>query len=384
MTSSPEPPAAWRVEQVYPALELYKPIDLTFSPGSRELFVVDSHCRIWRLDTRTSPPAKSLLLDLRQVHQPVNTVLGFTFHPDYPDQPYLYVNYNEPGPKAQGSYLARFTVDLTSTPQAVPESKKVLIRWASGGHNGCALVFGPDGYLYFSTGDGSPPYPPDGRYFTGQNNSDILSCILRIDVDRSDPGKPYAIPPDNPFLGKQGIRPEIWAFGLRNPFRIAFDARTGDLWAGDVGWEKWEMVHRIRRGGNYGWALKEGPNTEISTAIEIVPGPGPIVPPLAVHPRSEAASITGGQVYYGERYPELFGAYIYGDWVTGRFWALKNEEDRVVWHQELCNTSIKPISFALDPQGELLILDYNEKKTAGSIAWFPIRPPGAIRTFLLG
>ena len=380
VTGSPEPPAAWRVERIYPELELHKPIDLTFLPGSRELCIVDSQCKIWRIDTSVDPPAKNLLLDLRQVHQPVGSVLGFTFHPDYPARSYVYVNYNEPGLREEGAYLARFTLSGARPVQVLPESKKVLLRWASGGHNGCALAFGPDGYLYFSTGDAAPAYPPDSRYYTGQNNADILSCILRIDVDVPEAGEPYAVPPDNPFFGVPGVRPEIWAFGFRNPFRIAFDARKGDLWVGDVGWEMWEMIYRIRRGGNYGWALTEGPNPHIPLAVEVVPGPGPILPPVAAHPHSEAASITGGQVYYGERYPELFGAYIYGDWETGRFWALKNQEDRIVWHRELCDTSLKPIAFALDPRGELVILDHNgglyqlaPNPERGSAADFPTR-----------
>src|SRR6185503_9513521 len=147
------------------------------------------------------------------------------------------------------------------------------------------------------------------------------------------------------------------AFGFRNPWRTSIDPATGDLWVGDVGWDQWEMVYRVRRGGNYGWSITEGPNPRVRTDVR--PGPGPILPPLHALSHADAASITGGHVYHGERFPALRGAYLYGDWETGRFWALRHEGDRLISNDELCDTALKPISFALDPQNELLILDYN-------------------------
>src|SRR5262249_10436625 len=158
---------------------------------------------------------------------------------------------------------------------------------------------------------GTGPNPPDGRD-TGQDISDLLGGILRIDVDRTDPAEPrgasprknYAIPPDNPFIKTPGARPEIYAYGMRNPFRMSFDRPTGDLWVGDVGWELWEMIYKVQKGGNYGWSVKEG-------RLEIRPnakrGPTPILPPTIDFPHTEAASITGGYVYRGKRLPELYG-----------------------------------------------------------------------------
>ena len=167
----------------------------------------------------------------------------------------------------------------------------------------------------------------------------------------------YAVPKDNPFLKTPGARPEVWAFGFRNPFRMSFDRATGDLWVGDVGWEQWEMVYRIARGGNYGWPITEGPNTRVRTDVK--PGPGPILPPVVAIPHSEGASVTGGRVYHGKKFPKLKDAYIFGDWETGKFWALRHKNGQLVSNDELCKTTLKPVCFAADRDGELLILDYN-------------------------
>src|SRR5436309_900374 len=179
------------------------------------------------------------------------------------------------------------TSRLTGTPEPPrcdPKSEKILITWLAGGHNGCDMHFGPDGFLYISTGDGADPNPPD-RLDTGQDLSDLLSSILRIDVDREDPGKPYAVPPDNPFVNMAGARPEIWSYGFRNPWRMSFDRATGDLWVGDVGWELWEMVYRVTKGGNFGWSVMEGRQ---QVRPEAKRGPTPILPPALDFPHTEA------------------------------------------------------------------------------------------------
>ena len=161
----------------------------------------------------------------------------------------------------------------------------------AGGHNGAHLQFGPDGCLYISTGDGGQSFPPDGRN-TGQDISDLLAAILRIDVDHPDPGKLYSIPADNPFVSTAGARGEIWAYGLRNPWKICFDPADGSLWVGDVGWEMWEMIYRIERGGNYGWSIVEGQPSRCTPSGKR--GPTPILPPTVEHDHTEARSITGG------------------------------------------------------------------------------------------
>lgn len=375
LTGSPHPPSPYAVERLHPARNFRNPVDLAWLPGTDRLVVAEQGGKLWSFDTRSPAAEPALLIDLRPHHQPFDNVLGFTFHPGFATNRHLYVNYNEPGGRPQGAFLSRFTVTMEDPPRIDPASEKVILRWLSGGHNGCTLAFGNDGMLYVSTGDAGDAAPPDGKYRTGQDLSDLLSSILRLDVDRATGTNGYVVPPDNPFVGTPGARPEIWAFGFRNPWRMSFDRVTGDLWVGDVGWEEWEMVHRVVRGGNYGWPITEGPNLRVLTDVR--PGPGPILPPVHAVPHSDGASITGGHVYRGSRLPALRGAYLYGDWETGRFWALRHEDGRLLANEELCDTALKPISFTLDPRGEWVILDY----AGGLYQLVPNRAPAANTAF---
>ena len=254
-----------------------------------------------------------------------------------------------------------------------PKSEKVLIQWYSGGHNGGCLKFGPDGYLYIATGDGTAPAPPDA-FDTGQDCSDLLSSILRIDVNRESGGVPYAVPADNPFVGYKDVRPEIWSFGFRNPWKMSFDRATGDLWVGDVGWELWELVYKVEKGGNYGWSVMEGRQP---VKPEGRRGPTPILPPLVDHPHTEAASVTGGFVYRGDRLPELKGQYIYGDYVTGKMWSLDYHPDRPVTPTPLANTGLQIIGFAEDHGGELYLMDFER---TGKIYRLNRNPARAVNT----
>ena len=297
----------------------------------------------------------NLALDLAKLHPDLTAFYGLAFHPRFEENRYLYVCYVLKNDLADGSVVARFTASRTDPPVIDPKSEQVILRFWSGGHNGGCLDFGNDGYLYLSTGDGAGPSPPD-TLNTGQDCSDLLSSILRIDVDHPEPGKPYRIPPDNPFIGITGVRPEIWSFGFRNPWRMSIDHATGDLWVGDVGWELWEMIYKVKRGGNYGWSVMEGPQP---VHVEGRRGPSPILPPTKAHPHSEAASITGGYVYHGTRLPELAGAYIYGDYQTGTVWSLRVQGDRVIEHKELARTPIHLAAFGEDRAGELYLVDHD-------------------------
>jgi len=357
VVGSPNPPAPYAARRLHPLIKFEGPVDLCFSPNSQRLFVAEQGGKIWSFNPAEPGSRPSLALDLRKHHRPLDSILGFTFHPGFATNRFIFINYNEPGGRENGSFVSRFTFSSLNPPVIDPTSERVILRWFSGGHNGCTLAFGPDGRLYISAGDSADPDPPDGKRNTGQDLSDFLASILRIDVDRAEGTNTYSVPSDNPFVNVPGVRPEIWAFGFRNPFRMSFDRATGDLWVGDVGWELWEMVYRVQRGGNYGWPINEGPNLNVRTDVR--PGPGPILPPVHSVPHSDGASITGGQVYHGKRLPRLRGAYIYGDWETGKFWALRHENGRLISNDELCDTSLKPVSFALDPQGELLVLDHN-------------------------
>ncbi len=357
VVGSPNPPAPYTVERLFPKLHFNNPVDLALLPGSDRLLVLEQGGKLFSFPVRAEVEQVDPVFDFRSHHQPFDSAYTFAFHPRFAENRFVFVCYVEPGGRTNGTHISRFTLSASTPPVIDPRSERVIIRWVSGGHNGCTLAFGNDGMLYISTGDADDPDPPDGKRKTGQDISDLLSSILRIDVDRADGTNSYSIPRDNPFANTPGARPEVWAFGFRNPWRMSFDRATGDLWVGDVGWEQWEMVYRVRRGGNYGWSITEGPNLNVRTDVK--PGPGAILPPIHAVPHSEGASITGGHVYRGSKLPRLRGAYVYGDWETGKFWALRHDGDRLVSNDELCDTSLKPVSFALDAAGELLVLDYS-------------------------
>jgi len=353
---SPNPPAPYTVERLFPKLRFNNPVDLAALPGSDRLLVLEQAGKLFSFPARAEVEQVDLVFDFRSHHKPFDSAYTIAFHPRFAGNRFVFVCYAEPGGRTNGSYISRFTFSSLTPPLIDPASEKVILRWLSGGHNGCTLAFGNDGFLYISTGDAASPDPPDIPYKTGQDINDLLASILRIDVDRVQGSNAYAIPPSNPFVSTPGARPEVYAFGLRNPWRMSFDRMTGDLWVGDVGWEQWEMIYRVKAGGNYGWSLTEGPNTHVRT--DLASGPGPILPPVVALPHSDAASITGGRVYHGSKLPRLRGAYLYGDWETGKFWALRNQGDTLMANDELCDTTLKPVSFADDHDNELLILDY--------------------------
>jgi uncharacterized repeat protein (TIGR03806 family) len=355
IVGTPEPPSPYAVEPAFPRLKPRFPVVLVRAGGTERLFLGELQGRISSFPDDPDCDRTDLALDLAKVHPDFSALYGLTFHPRFEENRYLYVCYVLKNGLPDGSVVARFTMSRTDPPVIDPRSERVILRFWSGGHNGGCLDFGNDGYLYISTGDGTDPAPPDSLN-TGQDCSDLLSSILRVDVDHPEPGKGYRVPPDNPFAGMSGVRPEIWAFGFRNPWKMSIDHATGDLWVGDVGWELWEMIFKVKRGGNYGWSIMEGPQP---VNVEGRRGPGPIVPPLKVHPHSEAASMTGGYVYHGTRFPELAGAYIYGDYQTGTVWSLRVRGDTVVEHKELARTPLHLVAFGENRQGELYLLDHD-------------------------
>ena len=357
VTGSPNPPAPYQIQRRYPKLTFSNPVDMALRPGTNQWFLLEQGGKLYSFADQPETDHADLVFDFRPHHQPFSQSLAFTFHPRFVENGYVFVCYTEPEARLEGSIVSRFTLRGTTPPTLDPASEKILLRWPTGSHNGCTLAFGNDGLLYISSGDSGNPDPPDDAFKTGQDISDLLACILRVDVDHDAGTNGYAIPPGNPFIKTPGARPEVYAFGLRNPWRMSFDRSTGDLWVGDVGWEQWEMIYRVQAGGNYGWSLVEGPNTHVRTDIK--PGPGPILPPVIALPHSEAASIIGGRVYHGIKLPRLQGAYLYGDWETGTFWALRHENGKLASNTELCRTKIKVVSFAEDRDGELCILDYN-------------------------
>jgi len=372
ITGSPEPPPPYRLDRVFPKLKFDHPLEIVPVPGTSRIAVIEHHQQhLGRIFTFPADPAvekADLFLDLpREIRgwektadcKGVGAAYGMAFHPDFRKNRFVYICYIlEHKVKGKslplGSRVSRFSVSRTDPPQAEPESEQILLEWPEGGHNGCCLRFGPDGFLYISTGDGTAPNPPDG-YQTGQDLSDLMSSILRIDVDHAENGKPYAIPKDNPFRDTPGARPENWAYGFRNPWRMDFDPATGNLWVGDVGWERWELLFRVVRGGNYGWSLMEGPNPVNPGGKR---GPTPVLPAAMAIEHPEAASITGGRIYRGSALPALKGKYVFADFEMFRVFSARCDGDTLSERQELARTEERVVAFAEDKDGELLLLDY--------------------------
>jgi glucose/arabinose dehydrogenase len=287
-------------------------------------------------------------------------LLALAFHPRYAQNGLFFVYYSTTEPRQ--TVLSRFSVAADDPRRADPGSEKIILRvdqpW--GNHNGSTVAFGPDGYLYMSLGDGGAANDPKNA---GQDLSTLLGKILRIDVDRQAGDGTYAIPPDNPFVDRAAARPEIWAYGLRNPWRMSFDRETGDLWAGDVGQVRWEEIDIITKGGNYGWRIREGKHAFMEGEST-----DPMIDPIVDHNRREAMSITGGHVYRGSRYPRLRGVYVYGDYITGRIWGIRAEGGRLVAHEEILDTRRRNhiSSFGEDALGELYVCAFDRLDGRGS------------------
>jgi uncharacterized repeat protein (TIGR03806 family) len=377
VVGSPDPPHPYRIERAYPKLTFRNPLLMARAPGGKRLFVGEHYGKIFSFPDDQNCAKADLFIDLpkeirtwgpKKNGKRFDALYGLAFHPRFAENRYCYICYVLQGKNGEqlpeGSRVSRFRVTDTDPPRCDPKSEKIMLTFLGGGHNGGDLHFGNDGFLYISTGDAANPNPPD-QFDTGQDLSDLLSSILRIDVDREEKGKPYAVPPDNPFLKTPGARPEIWAYGFRNPWRMSFDRPTGDLWVGDVGWERWEMIYRVKRGGNYGWSVMEGRQP---VRPESRRGPTPILPPALDFPHTEAASITGGYVYRGKRLKELVGTYICGDWVTRKVWGTRFDGDKVVSHRELAQGTQRIVAFGEDTAGELYFLDYEEVGTIHRLA----------------
>jgi uncharacterized repeat protein (TIGR03806 family) len=352
LSGSPEPPLPYTVEKTFTKHAWKSPIYIAPEPGTDRLWAVrasddDKGSKIVRIPADPNSAESELVLDL-----PKQLTYSVCFHPAYATNGFVYVFNN--GPRDEPVRLNRiscYTIGRQPPRRIDPASEEVVIQWKSAGHDGGDMVFGRDGFLYISTGDGSSD---SDAWNSGQTLDDLLGSVLRIDVDRRDGERRYGIPADNPFVDRPGARPEIWAYGLRNPWRMAADPKLDQIWVGNNGQDLWETAHLIRRGENYGWSVTEGSHPFY---LERSRGPTPIVPPTIEHSHAEFRSLTGGVVYRGNRFPELDGAYIYGDYSSGRIWAMKHDGRRPVWHREIADTTLQIASFRVDPKGELLVTD---------------------------
>ena len=349
------------VSQVFTSLPAFTaPTVLKQAPGDdTRWFVGEKSGQILVFANNPNSSSASPFLDIRGVTNPSGEggLLGIAFHPDFPVTPEVYVSYTRSGAPLE-SHVSRF-LSTNGGQTLLPASEEIIftVLQPENNHNGGDIAFGPDGYLYASFGDGGGGGDP---LEYGQDETNLHGTIVRIDVDGM---APYEIPPDNPNVGNgictQGFGgapcPEIFAWGLRNPWRISFDRVTGRLWTGDVGQGAWEEIDVIVNDGNYGWNDREGahcfdpPNGCLDTFIE----------PVTEYGRSLGASVTGGYVYRGSAIADLVGWYVFGDFVSGRIFAVPEDSTPTVAPEVLLDTSNSIVAFAEDINGELFFVDYS-------------------------
>lgn len=355
------PPASefvYEVEVAFPNLSFDHPVGLyNAGDGSDRLFVVEQTGMIQVFENKKNTTASTVFLDIRDRVNSEGSeegLLGLAFHPDFAENGFFYVDYTASDPRR--TVIARYSVVPSVSNEAEKASEYAVLEVLQpyNNHNGGQLAFGPDGYLYIAMGDGGSQGDPHGN---GQNRATLLGKILRIDVDGASANLNYGIPSDNPFVGNTlGFREEIYAFGFRNPWRFSFDSATGWLWAADVGQNRIEEVDIVDKGGNYGWNIMEGntcfnPGTNCNQAG--------LTLPVWTYDHSLGYSITGGFVYRGSEHPELRGSYIYGDFGSGRVWALQYDGVNEAVNTELLDSSLNIASFGVDEDNELYLCAYN-------------------------
>lgn len=347
----PAPPGGVRVARAFPGLALSGLIHAVKAPGDDTHWVaIEQDGDVWRFEDRDDVTEKAQVLDLSVVCCGEMGLLGIAYDPDFARSGAVYLSYTLGSSSTPTSRISRFT----STDGGLtldPTTEEVLLELAQpyANHNGGHLAFGPDGSLYAGFGDGGGGGDP---LEAGQRLDTWLGKMLRLDVSGPD-----LVPDDNPFVDTPGARPEIWAYGLRNPWRFSFDRETGDLWAGDVGQGQWEEVDRIVRGGNYGWDDKEG--THCYEAASPCEGQG-WIDPVAEYDHSVGRSITGGFVYRGSAIPGLQGTFVYGDFSTGALFGVAPDLVNGDWSatELIATTGVNISSFAEDGDGELYLLHY--------------------------
>lgn len=353
---SPDAPKPFSVQRVYPNLQFKQPVELMAVPGTNKMMILEVTGKLFTFDNDDACEKAELVVDFNPLIDKFRRAYGFALHPEFATNRELFVAYaGDPVARPDGTRLSRFVVSREEPLRVDPASEEVLMTWPSGGHNGCAIRFDSKGLLYFSTGDGARPFPPD-EYNVSQDLSDLRSSICRIDVDHPSDGRNYSIPVDNPFVNVPEARGEIFAYGFRNPWRFTIVPETDQILCGDVGWELWELIFDVKRGGNYGWSIFEGPQP---VRKDIRQGPTPIELPLVAYPHALGQSVTGGHVYRGKDIPELDGVYLYGDYVTGLLWGMRHEGEQVTWNPILAETGLPIITFAETPDHETLVVGYD-------------------------
>jgi len=364
----PPPPPAGAVivtEQVFASLAFTQPLLMLQAPGDdSRWYVLQRGGQVLSFDNVPGVTGTDLFIDVSMLQDfdagfSESGLLGMAFHPDYQNNREVFLSFTRSG---LVSYVSRFTSsDNGATLDLGSEEPILMVVQNATNHNGGTVAFGPDGFLYVGFGDGGGSNDPADN---AQNTQNLLGAIVRVDVDSANP---YAIPPGNPFAANAGSLclqgsgsvdcPEIFAWGLRNPWRFSFDRNGGQLWAGDVGQGAWEEVDRVDLGGNYGWRIREGAhcNENIDPNCNAVG----LIEPVTEYPHPDGFSITGGFVYRGSSITSLVGSFVYGDFSTGRIWGVFDDGQGGETGVELLATSIAISSFGEANDGELYLVDYD-------------------------
>jgi glucose/arabinose dehydrogenase len=359
LTDSTGQVVTYRLVDAYPNLSFTRPVDYqSAGDNSNRVFVVEQRGVISVFVDEAATNEKLTFLDISDKvgdSSGERGLLGLAFHPDYANNGYFYVNFTVGNPTR--THISRFRVSDSDPTVADPDSETLLLEFAQpyDNHNGGQLAFGPDGYLYVAVGDGGSGGDPQEN---GQDRTTLLGAILRIDVDRQVAGRAYGIPADNPFVGNtDGFREEIYAYGLRNPWRFSFDSETGQLWAADVGQNEYEEIDLIERGGNYGWNVVEA--TDCFEPDQGCDRTGLIDPVWGYDHSNGDRSITGGFVYRGSALPYLVGRYIYADYASGRVWAFTPPAQAGGYNAELFKADFRISSFGVNAQQELFVCGFD-------------------------
>ncbi len=344
---SPASPTALRAVPAFETATFDRPVFLTAAPSDPDhVYVVEQAGRVRRISTRPDEAEDTVVLDIRdrvRMEHNEEGLLGLAFSPDYARQRDVYLYYSASRPRR--TQVSRMIARADGRIEPASERVLLTIEQPYGNHNGGMIAFGPDGMLYVGVGDGGAA---DDPHLHGQNLSTLLATILRLKVGPSI--ATYEIPTDNPFVDTAGARPEIWAYGLRNPWRFSFDRGSGQLWVGDVGQDRLEEIDLVTRGGNYGWNAREGTQAFRARTPAVDP-----LPPVTEYGRDEGESITGGYVYRGTKLADFRGMYLFGDYVTGRIWAIDPSADDPSARTHVATVPALS-SFGEDAQGELYAL----------------------------